>query len=187
MRLQTAPKSTPDSKPMRWSSFHSAAECSPTDCGPALPRPPADVRIMHQLPNRADTPLDQSLAMLPAQNQLSWPPDPFSSFQPSRAPGSSRAACSTRPSICAACSTSTICRATAAGGCCARWNRSSGTRRREAAAACDVTIASGLQRRSNSAIWIALSAAPLRRLSLLTNSARPRSPGTPGSCRTRPT
>ena len=40
---------------------------------------------------------------------------------------------------------------------------------------------------SSSAICTALSAAPLRRLSLLTNSARPRPSGTPGSCRMRPT
>ncbi len=40
---------------------------------------------------------------------------------------------------------------------------------------------------SSSAIWMALRAAPLRRLSLLTNSARPRPPSTVGSCRMRPT
>ena len=39
----------------------------------------------------------------------------------------------------------------------------------------------------SSAIWMALRAAPLRRLSLVTNSARPRPSGTPGSVRTRPT
>ena len=39
----------------------------------------------------------------------------------------------------------------------------------------------------SSAICTVLRAAPLRRLSLLTNSARPRSPSTPGSWRIRPT
>ena len=34
---------------------------------------------------------------------------------------------------------------------------------------------------TSSAIWMVLSAAPLRRLSPDTNSARPRSPATPGS------
>ena len=36
---------------------------------------------------------------------------------------------------------------------------------------------------TSSAIWTVLSAAPLRRLSLLTNSASPRPSATPGSCR----
>src|SRR5262249_31333045 len=72
----------PDSKPMRWSSFRSAAESSPTDRGSALPRPPASAGTTHQSPNIPDTPLDQSPAKLPAQNQLSWPPGapPFSFF-----------------------------------------------------------------------------------------------------------
>ncbi len=39
----------------------------------------------------------------------------------------------------------------------------------------------------SSAICTAFRAAPLRRLSLLTNSASPRPSGTPGSCRSRPT
>ena len=47
--------------------------------------------------------------------------------------------------------------------------------------------AGGAQVRSSSAIWTAFSAAPLRRLSLLTNRAKPRSPSTPGSGRIRPT
>ncbi len=40
---------------------------------------------------------------------------------------------------------------------------------------------------TSSAIWIVLRAAPLRRLSPLMNMASPRSPGTPGSWRSRPT
>ena len=40
---------------------------------------------------------------------------------------------------------------------------------------------------TSSAICTVLSAAPLRRLSLEMNSASPRSPSTPGSCRIRPT
>ena len=43
------------------------------------------------------------------------------------------------------------------------------------------------RRRRSSAICTVLSAAPLRRLSLLMNSASPRSPSTPGSWRIRPT
>ena len=42
-------------------------------------------------------------------------------------------------------------------------------------------------RRISSAIWTVFSAAPLRRLSLLTNSASPRPSSTPGSWRIRPT
>src|SRR5262249_40835411 len=36
--------------PMRLSSFHSAAESSPTDCGLALLKPPANGRTAHQWP-----------------------------------------------------------------------------------------------------------------------------------------
>ena len=43
------------------------------------------------------------------------------------------------------------------------------------------------RRTSSSAIWMALSAAPLRRLSLATNSTRPRPSGTDASWRMRPT
>src|SRR5262249_43875735 len=70
---QTAPTSTPDRKSMQeWSSRSSAAR-SPKDGGFVLPRPPADVRTMHQLPNRADTPLDQSLATPPRRNGWGFP------------------------------------------------------------------------------------------------------------------
>ena len=68
MISQTAPRSRLDSKWMRWSFSRSAAESLPTDCGFALPKPPANARTTHQSPNIPDTPLDQSLATLPAQN-----------------------------------------------------------------------------------------------------------------------
>ncbi len=50
-----------------------------------------------------------------------------------------------------------------------------------------VTRASDQRAATSSAICTALRAAPLRRLSLLTNSASPRPSGTPGSWRSRPT
>src|SRR5262245_48016806 len=60
-------------KAPRWLGARNAAECSPTDCGFVLPRPPANARTAHQSPNRVDILLDQLLATLPVQNQLSWP------------------------------------------------------------------------------------------------------------------
>ena len=53
------------------------------------------------------------------------------------------------------------------------------------ASRCGACASSG--QTSSSAIWIAFRAAPLRRLSLLTNSARPRPSATPSSWRIRPT
>src|SRR5262249_30165752 len=49
--------------------FPFAAKYSPRDCEFVLPRAPVDVRTMHQLPNRTDTPRGRVLATPPQRNR----------------------------------------------------------------------------------------------------------------------